>query len=329
MRKMTQELQFLTILKHRLALTENENARDYQLRQGFEGEKELDRLQQLLMKENLSYMDDLVLSTRSSCVQIDKLLVAGNTAYVIDVKNYTGTYIFANNEWVRNGLVLQENISEQLHNAMRAVKRIFHQEKISLEVQGVLIFIHPHAHIEIQEPVADTILHYQDIPAWFLNLLTTTDSVVNTRWQTALEKNTLPAFPCQRQLPIEQLRYLKHGICCRNCGSFSTKEERSYIECSACHDREPKETAYVRTICECGLLYHHLDLTVGLISQFFGEGVNIRYLKHILDKHFVIKKYARRATNYHNQGIIFNYWFEDKIVYFEHLEKRITWKPNN
>lgn len=94
MRKMVQELQFLTILKQRSELTDNEKKKYYQLQQGFEGEKELDLLQNILTADTLTCMDDLVIRTHSSCVQIDKLLVMNDIAYVIDVKNYSSSYTF-------------------------------------------------------------------------------------------------------------------------------------------------------------------------------------------------------------------------------------------
>lgn len=329
MRKMTQEFQYLTVLKQRLELTESEKRKYYQLQQGFEGEFKLDQMQAFLTTDTLSCIDDLVLGTNASCVQIDKLLVIDETAYVIDVKNYTGSYLFSNDEWMRNGLVLQENISEQLHNAMRAVRRIFHNERISLEVRGVLIFINPHAKIEIQGPVTDTILTYSEIVSWLLELSTKAQSQSNTKWQKALAKNTLPNFSCQRTLSVEKLNYLKHGICCRNCGSNFIEQTSYYIECQKCRHREPKETAYVRTICDCGVLFHQRNLTIDMIDKFFDKKASIRYLKFILTKHFKISKKAGRSTSYYNKGVIFDYWFEKQLIYFNNLEKRTTWKNKN
>ncbi|HIY57120.1 MAG TPA: NERD domain-containing protein [Candidatus Tetragenococcus pullicola] len=328
MRKMSQEYQYLQTLATRIQLTTTEQQSLTQLQKGYHGEQILDTLQETLTQTKLPCIDDFYLKTNTSCVQIDKLLVVAGVAYVIDVKNYKGLYTYSQNEWLRNDIPLQENIFEQLHHAMRAVRRIFLSEKVSLEVRGVLVFIDPQATIDIQENVNDVVLTYQEIAGWLLQLASQVqpkDYAYEKNWRQALRKQTLAKFPSPRKLPLQQLAHLKHGICCRNCGDNHLTETSFYMECCHCHHREPKETAYVRTICDCGVLFHDRELTIGMLCQFFGESVNRRYLKEMLARHFEVKRHSGSTCLYYNQEKLFIYWFSNKMDYFKGLEKRITW----
>lgn len=163
MRKKTQEQQYLETLSKRLRLFDDEKKKLDKLQKGYSAECSLDNLQEFLTKDKLPCSDDLYLKTDDSYVQIDKLIVVENTAYVIDVKNYSGKYTFVENEWIHDDLPLQENIFEQLHNAMRAVKRVLLQAGSDLEVKGVLVFMNPKATIAIKDPVNDLVLDVREI----------------------------------------------------------------------------------------------------------------------------------------------------------------------
>jgi len=328
MRKMSQEYQYLQTLSERKLLKKNDQNSLNHLQRGHQGEQAFDALQQALTQNKLPCVDDLYLKTNTACVQIDKLLTVDGVAYVVDVKNYSGKYTYFENEWRKNEIPLQENIFEQLHNAMRAVRRIFWAEKVDLEIRGVLAFIDPHATIDIKDNVNDIVLNAQDIAGWLLQLATQVqpkDYAYNNNWRQALKKHTLAGFSCPRKLPLAHLNHLKHGICCRNCGDNHLIETSYYMQCPQCQHREPKETAYVRTICDCGVLFHDHDLTMGMLCQFFGETVNRRYLKEMLARHFEIKKHLGRSSCYFNKGLLFIYWFEEKLSYFQMLERKTDW----
>ena len=145
MRKMSQEYQYLQTLSERKLLKKNDQNSLNHLQRGHQGEQAFDALQQALTQNKLPCVDDLYLKTNTACVQIDKLLTVDGVAYVVDVKNYSGKYTYFENEWRKNEIPLQENIFEQLHNAMRAVKRGLLQAGSDFEVKGVLVFMNPKA----------------------------------------------------------------------------------------------------------------------------------------------------------------------------------------
>ena len=57
------------------------------------------------------------------------------------------------------------------------------------------------------------------------------------------------------------------------------------------------------------------------IKKFFGDNVNQHYLSYILDKYFPIEKNAGYMSTRKNKGILFEYWFENEMNYFNSLER--------
>lgn len=92
-----------------------------------------------------------------------------------------------------------------------------------------------------------------------------------------------------------------------------------------CHE-ESKEKAYVRTICEFGLIFHAEELTIGRVSQFFGMGWRRDSIKRMLKQHFNLTDKKGKASSYGNFGLDFEECFEKEQEYFEKTEERLNWK---
>lgn len=329
MRIPTKEMQFLQTLGKRKTLDFAEKKALARLKKGFNGEVWLDDLQAQLSKGPIPCLDDFAISTGKKSVQIDKLLVANGVAYVVDVKNYQGQYKLENNEWYCNGVLLQQNIMEQLHNAVRAIKRLFRQENIHLKVAGVLVFVGDGANIVLPDDVTDKILSGKAISQWLLDLswqVCPNDWIL---WQDVIKKEMLPPYPCDRVCDEAVNKRLRKGILCRRCGGQNLMETSYNMVCLNCHEKEPKETAYTRTVCDCGVLFHDQDLTFRLLREFFGKGLNERYLQEMLGKHFKVAAFAGRRSTYTNKEFAFEYWFADELEYFAKLEVKTKWKSRN
>jgi len=88
MRKKSHELQWLEAMSQRGGLNEEEIKMYQRLKRGFQGEVSFDKMCQLFLEEDVEFLDDLTLRYQFDTVQIDKILMAGNTIYVVDVKYY-------------------------------------------------------------------------------------------------------------------------------------------------------------------------------------------------------------------------------------------------
>lgn len=322
MRKATHELQWLEIKNSRTLLTEEENVAYQRLKKGQAGEKEFDQWMELILKQKLSFLDDKLIEYLHQIVQIDKLLLAGATLYVLDMKKYSGHYSCKNNVWYKNDERLVKNILEQLRQAVRLIQNILRRHHIDIEVKGVLVFMDPDSSIEICDPIDEIVLNYGQISSWLKSLPQVSKPV---DWQNAICAHEIKAFRTRRHFDRENMDQLQKGICCSVCGGFAVTEKKNIVACT-CGHIEAKLEAYLRTVCECGTLFHDQYLTKKLLLTFFGERVNARYLEYILKRYFVIHKRASRATDYYNKGILYEYWFENQKEELSRSQKRIHWK---
>lgn len=325
MRKKPHDLQWLEVVKQRSALNPPEIAAYQKAQQGFLGEVTFDQMVETFLNKEFEFLNDFIIDYQNNQTQIDKLLVVGKIAYLIDMKYYQGNYQFKNNNWYLGEKVLTHNNFEQLRRAVRILQDIFRIHKIDLEVHGVLAFMNPESNLKIIDKVNETVLNYADIPFWCAQLNQIQIKITNLNWQNVIEKYEIKPYKTTNTFPIENIHTLKKGICCSYCQQFHMKENRHMMHC-ACGYAEAKEKAFTRTICEYGVIFHDYSLKRPHLRIFFGNNLNKRYLEHILTKHFDHIQNQGRKAGYVNKGILFDYWFEEKMPYFQNLSIRKKWR---
>lgn len=330
MREKAAELQYLETLGNRAKITVEEKANLTAALQGFRGESTLDRYCRQVLGKQAQVSDDLYLSYQQQVCQLDKLVGVGRTLYLIEIKNYRGSYSFADGLWYCNGKVLAHNIFEQLNRAAGMLARILSDEHVPLTLKRVLVFIDPRAKIEIaQVPAGIMVKTLGETVEWFERLkyeCTLPENDTTYPWQEVLARYQVPPYRAPNDFSSESGRLLKTGIRCPGCGGFDWEQRRYALRCRRCSLVEPKEQAFVRTICDYGVLYFKSDLHRGELAQFFGPGYSENYLKRILRLHFQPKGVSRSKNFcYENKGMEFQYWFSDQREYFYGLQRRIHW----
>ncbi|AYW46445.1 NERD domain-containing protein [Tetragenococcus koreensis] len=329
MRKKPHGLQWLETVGQRKQLSEKERWDLQRLQKGVLGEKQMDKMAETFLSGKITAIDDITLQYQSSIVQIDKILLIGSIVYIIDMKFYQGDYTLQDGSWQRNGKKLPTNILEQLRRAVRIIENILKEQGIQLQVKGVLAFLDPESNIQIKDDIAETILTFNKIPLWLTKLNQQSSDERYPHWKSILFQYQINDFRTKYKLTHAEAEQLQKGICCPRCHQFQTTPKRHTVHCS-CGYVEAKATAYVRTICEYGVIFHDQDLKLKDLKNFFGKNVQETYLKYILKKYFtVIQKSTKRSIGHRNEGILFEYWFENKMDYFNNLEKRKNWKNAN
>jgi len=322
MRKKSHELQWLEMMSQRGGLSEDEIKVYQRLKRGYQGEVNFDNICQLFLEDGVEILDDVTLRYQFDTVQIDKLLMVERTLYLVDVKFYRGAYVFENNEWKVGSTILSNNIYEQLRRAKRVVQNIFREADMKMNVQGVLVFVNPESTIELVDAVQEETLSFEQIPGWLMKLRSKT-SVKVPQWKNLLQAFEIESYQTTRACNKERFGVIQKGIRCTQCGGFVVTEDRYKVTCS-CGWMEIRETAYVRTICEYGVVMHDRDLDRKELNTFFGKYHN-QYLKRVLTKHFALKITSGSSAKYINKGKLFHYWFEDQMDYFDSIEKRKSW----
>lgn len=328
MRYKTFELQYLETLSRRTELTATESAKLFALENGFKGELQLDlALQQAQLPPQL-ILTDLTLQYHQQVTQLDQLFCLGNTLYLNDAKNYQGRYIFSNRSWTHNGKQLSHNIFGQIDRAQDILSCIFQENHLDLSIQTQIVFTNPAVQLEITDPLAHSCQRIGAFSDYVANLVQQKlPQQPDMRWKKVLLDYQIPPYRLNtdfsHELPKRQLR---PGICCLNCHHFEWEESFYCLTCQNCGAVETKEEAYVRTICDYGVIFFNHNLKLQPLLHFFGEQANQRYLARILKKYFSNSTVPGKKRLYQNLGIIFQYWFAKQAPNFKKIRQRTNWK---
>lgn len=221
------------------------------------------------------------------------------------------------------------SIFSQIERAHDVLARLFAEQHLKIEITKVLVFTDPSAQIDIQGETGIVVKYLWEFCDWLQKLCTGAVPNVQIPWQKYLQPFIAPPYRPDVDFSAETDRILRPGIICPNCGSFKWQQYRYYLQCQGCGFSEAKETAYVRTICDYGVLFFHRNLKIGDLVEFFGEGYKKSYLKFIMYKYFELMDFKSRKACYVNKGIRFEYWFSNGEKHFKNLQKRIYWQKGD
>lgn len=325
MRKKSFDQQYLETLSKRTSLNIREQKQLQSCQKGFEGECRTDEVTVQVTKGLFLCLDDVNLVFDDQRIQIDKLLQIGNRLYLIDIKNYHGHYTFHDRTWYCNGKPLTHSIFGQIDRAHDILARIFAENHVNIEIIKVLVFTDYEVVLDIQEETGVVVKYLWDFCGWLQKLCTESGQRGSIPWKECLESYTVTPYRPVTDFSSEVTRKLTPGIICPNCIGFEWQQHRYYLCCQHCGYCEPKETAYVRTICEYGTLFFKKTLKIGELMKFLGQNYSRSYLERVLLRHFQSLKFKSKQFCYQNNGIEFEYWFSDRKNYFDKLQKRIHW----
>lgn len=329
MRNKTFELQYLETLAKRTELTSAEDAKLFALENGFQGELQLDSaLKQAQLPAQL-ILTDLTLQYHQQVTQLDQLFCLGKTIYLSDAKNYQGHYLFSEHSWSHNGKKLPHNIFGQIDRAQDILGCILQDNRLDLSVQTNIVFTNPAVQLEIVDPLAHScqrIGAYRDYVADLVQQKLPLPQQPDMRWKKVLQDYQIPPYHLQNDFTHElSHRRLRPGICCPRCQYFDWQESFYCLTCQNCGTVEAKEEAYVRTICDYGVLFFQHDLKLQNLVRFFGKQFKQHYIIRVLKKHFSQGTIPGKKHLYQNNGIIFPYWFAKQSQYFHNIQKRVDW----
>ncbi|GMA09348.1 hypothetical protein GCM10025886_25010 [Tetragenococcus halophilus subsp. flandriensis] len=327
MRKQIQELSWLEAMKQRGQLSNDEQKSYQRLQRGFQGELAFDQLCDHFLGNKINCLDDVTIDYQGDVLQMDKIINNRDIIYLVDIKNYQGNYVYKNNSLKTGDVTFTNNIIEQARRSRRIFTRLFDKHHLQLTIKNVIVFINDKSRINLCDDLPEIILNYEEIPTWLMSISHDTQITHRDDWKKLVQKYQVPSFKTSRICTTERFKQLEKGIHCEKCGSFSLKSNRYTLQC-ACGHIETKQIAFLGTICEYGLIMHHLPLKRSEIVKFFGKNYSTDYIKNTLINYFEPLNVNKKDGKYQNYGQPFDYWFENELISFEKLEKRKNWQSN-
>ena len=283
---MTHRIKILKHLRPRMPLSQHDVRSYDQLMKGHVGEQIFyEQLQEALTGNGL-ILKDLLLEYRDQQFQIDSLLIAQQTIYHFEVKNYEGDFYIENGNWF---IASSENeISNPLHQLKRTnvlLRQLLKAGHHHHTIKSFLIFIHP-TFILYEAPRHLPIIFPSQVRRFLRKINANTSRLTNTDRQLANYLETMQLEKSQyEKLPDYDYHQLKKGIVCKNCSRFLSRLSRGTVKCHTCKLEEAADDAVIRNIREFKLLFPHERITTSIIFDWC-QIISKKAIRRILQENF-------------------------------------------
>lgn len=241
--------------------------------------------------------------------ECDLLLLTRTQLYLFEVKNYSASFTFLNNQCLINQQKISHNAISQGQRNTINLERIFQNSSTPFKITRAIIFINADNKVTIHDKVASVqIISRNELRDFIWEI---SRSERSTNHQTINENKVLKILneyattnPYTPDTITEEIcKQVQKGICCCHCHNFDISTNKSYFICP-CGMHEPREEAIVRTICEYGVINYQKYLTTPELTQFFNGDISRNSILKYLNKHFE-KLGTGRSAKYLNKKVPF------------------------
>ena len=216
------ELLKLRSLNARMELEAGKKQYYFNIKKGYEGEVMFDTHTEKLQCECL-VLNDLLLKHKNTTFQIDSLIIT-ERLYLFDVKNFTGDYLFDDNQLFHLPRTEVENPLNQLQRCHSLLRQLLSGLGYNMPIESWVVFINPDFYLYQVPPTLPFIFPTQ--VDRHLQKLEATPSRMNGRLNSLAEKLVTQSTQNYLDSPYTQIpKYhyedLRQGMMCMKCQSFS------------------------------------------------------------------------------------------------------------
>ncbi|CEG28866.1 nuclease-related domain-containing protein [Bacillus sp. B-jedd] len=292
------ELLKLRSLNARMELEVGKKQYYSNIKKGYEGEVMFDTHTEKLQCECL-VLNDLLLKHRNTTFQIDSLIIT-ERLYLFDVKNFTGDYLFDDNQLFHLPKTEVENPVVQLQRCHSLLRQLLSGLGYNMPIESWVVFINPDFYL-YQAPLTLPVIFPTQVNR-HLQKLDATPSRMNGRQNSLVEKLVAQSTQNYLDSPYTQVpkyRYedLRQGMMCMKCHSISLVISGKKLCCTGCGSEEKVEAAVIRSEFEFKLLFPGEKITTSGIFRWCGGVVSDKWVHGILERNFK-KHWNSRWTYY-------------------------------
>lgn len=277
----------------RMELPSSEKQYFSNLKKGYEGEVKFDSLVEELSDKFL-ILNDLLLESNNSLVQIDSLFITQNFLLPNEIKHFEGNYLYERDNFYTYST--KKEITNPLHqlNRIETLLRQFLQKSgHPFSIKGNLVFIHPEFFL-YQAPQNEKIVYW---PQWnsFFKYLSAQPSKLTPRHYDLAEflvESHQKENPYAKQ-PSYQYEELRKGIVCKNRHSFMSSFNSRNLVCKTCGSLEKIEPAVVRSIEDYRVLFPKERITTNAIFDWCGATISKVLISNILKRNYKAYGYGQ------------------------------------
>lgn len=292
------EIKIWRSLSTRMNLTDDEQKNFLYLEKGFAGEVQFDLYTEKIQSKPL-ILNDLLLKSNNSNLQIDSTLMFPKTIYLFEVKNFEGDHIYENgNFYTLNGKGKEiKNPLDQLKRIKFLFRQLLQNLGYRYNVEGYVVFINPEFNL-YQSPKDEPIIYLSQLPRFMKKLnklpcqLTKQDQALANKL-VALHQTESP-YTRIRPYKYEEL---KKGPTCKTCNSSSLSVCGKKLVCDDCGCEELVESAILRGVGELRLLFPDMKITTNIIFEWCGSAGSKKMIGRILKEN--LQKMGNKKYTYY------------------------------
>lgn len=289
-RIMPRELKVYQCLNSRVKLSEKERKHLYNLRKGYEGEVQFDSLTSTLQSECLILNDLLLLQNRNT-FQIDTLIIAPDTVYLFETKNFDGDY-FYDSDRLYTQIPPQSEVTNpliQLNRTESLLRQLLQNLGCNLPIQALIVFINPKFTL-YQAPINKPFLFPGQIDRYLQRFKLNSPKLNNNHHILANQLSSLHIQEAPFHLPPNyQFHELRKGCTCIKCGAYEMSVMATKCICNSCGEKEISESLIMRNVRELTMLFPEKKITTNNIFEWCGEVLPKRTISRTLKRHMQCK----------------------------------------
>lgn len=285
------KLEQLEILKCRTAVADDEVNELGNLKLGWEGEGELDRmidekvadrgcihLKDYRFSVSEGSVEGRKVSRNSSEIQIDNILIAGDRVFTFEVKKYNFDLVYSDTVWTFTGGNKFKNLMQQVSRHNDAFRYLLRQAGYGadFEVYSCLVFINPKQTI-YNLPYGKNILTHSGIEK-FLGRVARDNHYSYDRLLDFLESRRLRKSMYDGKANIE-LDALRGGVYCENCYEALERVGKQWFNCPTCNEKYDFLKVSRRLIDELKILNSDWPINSVVLSKYSGYLISSSYIR--------------------------------------------------
>lgn len=283
------KLEQLEILKCRAEVVGDEMNELGNLKLGWEGEGELDRLIDLKIdgrhsihlkdyrfSVNEDVVDSLKVSRSSSEVQIDNILITGDRVFTFEVKKYNFDLVYSDTVWTFTGGDKFKNLMQQVSRHNDALRSLLKKFGSDFEVYSCLVFINPKQTI-YNLPYGKNILTYSGLEK-FLDRIVRDNHYSYDRLIDFLDSRRVTKSLYDGKAKVE-LESLGGGVYCADCYRELERIGRKWFTCSPCNEKFDLLSVSRRLIDELRILNSDWTINSVVLEKYSGYQVSSSYIR--------------------------------------------------
>ncbi|MGV2938650.1 NERD domain-containing protein [Mesobacillus sp. LC4] len=282
------ELIALRHLNNRMELSSQDKFQLWTMEKGFTGEVLFDQMTENLAEERY-IIDDLLLKVNNSYFQLDKVIIAQDAVYLIDIKYHQGDYYLEGEKLysIHSGREYKNPVI-QLKRSETLFRQLLQNLKMNHLVRATVVFNNPEFTL-YQAPLDQPIILPTQINRFLIDLNNTPSKLDESHKKLAQTLLSLHQVKNPiSNLPVYQYEQLEKGMHCRACGSLNTEINQYDLICGKCGTHERIEKAVVRHIEEIKVLFPEKKITTQTVFEWCNRKVSRRTFLRVLKKNYVL-----------------------------------------